>query len=104
MRISEVIEKLGAETLLYCTFNISGDEELLLGDDVKKPMIAKVDGRSTTEMGQVIKLAIDTDHVHLFDKETELSVLEGEGTKAYVPEYELAKNMKAKLEKQVEKE
>ena len=67
-------------------------------------MVAKVDGRSPAEMGQALKLAIDTLHIHLFEKETELSLLEGEGTKAYVPEYELAKNMKAKLEQQVEKE
>ncbi len=98
------LERLGAETLLYCTFNISGDEELLLGDDVKKPMIAKVDGRSKTEMGEIVHLAFDVDHIHLFDKETEISMLEGEGTKQYVPEYELAQGMKAKLEKIVEKE
>ncbi len=101
--IVDQLERLGAETLLYCKFENDGDE-LRLGDDAKKPMVAKVDGRSTTEMGQAIKLAIDTDHIHLFDKETELSVLEGEGTKAYVPEYEIAKNMKAQLEQQVEKE
>jgi len=101
--IVDQLERLGAETLLYCKFESDGDE-LRLGDDAKKPMVAKVDGRTTTEMGQAIKLAIDTDHIHLFDKESELSVLEGEGTKAYVPVYEIEKNMKAKLEKQVEKE
>ena len=100
--IVDQLERLGSETLLYCKFESDGDE-LRLGDDAKKPMVAKVDGRSPAEMDQAIKLAINTKHIHLFDKETELSVLEGEGTKAYVPEYELAKNMKAKLEQQVEK-
>jgi len=98
------LERLGAETLLYCKFNIQEEEELRLGDEVKKPMIAKVDGRSITQMGDVVRLAFDVDHIHLFDKETELSILEGEGTKAYVPEYELAQGMKAKLEAIVEKE
>ena len=34
-------------------------------------------------------LGVDMLHTHLFDKETELSILEGEGTKAYVPEVEI---------------
>ena len=52
-------------------------------------MIARVDSRTTTERGQKIELAIDIMHCHLFDKETELTILDGEGTKAYVPEKEL---------------
>ena len=52
-------------------------------------MIAKVDSRSTTEAEQQVALGIDILHTHLFDKETELSILEGEGTKAYVPTVEL---------------
>ena len=48
-------------------------------------MIARVDSRTKTERGQKISLAIDGMHCHLFDKDTELTILEGEGTKAYVP-------------------
>ena len=59
-------------------------------------MIAKVDSRSKTERDQVIDLAIDIMHSHLFDKDTELTILEGEGTKAYVPVVELARQEEAK--------
>ena len=90
----EVVEKLGAETLLYCVFS---KEEAPAEEDGKvkslvdsaTQMIAKVDSRSKTERDQVVELAIDIMHSHLFDKETELTILEGEGTKAYVPVVEL---------------
>ena len=66
-------------------------------------MIAKVDSRSVTETDQRIKLAIDIMHSHLFDKETELSILEGEGTKAYVPVVENERRA-ARAAKQAEEE
>ena len=91
----DVVEKLGAETLLYCVF--SNNEEEKAEDDgrVKSlvdsatQMIARVDSRSKTERDQIIELGIDIMHSHLFDKESELTILEGEGTKAYVPVVEL---------------
>ena len=89
----DVVEKLGAETLLYCTFG--EDEEELEEGQIKSlvnnntQMIARVDSRSTTNANADAELAIDILHSHLFDKETELSILEGEGTKAYVPVVEL---------------
>ncbi|MBQ4098825.1 MAG: sn-glycerol-3-phosphate ABC transporter ATP-binding protein UgpC [Clostridia bacterium] len=91
----EVVEKLGAETLLYCVF--AKEDAPVEEDDGKvkslvdgsTQMIAKVDSRSKTERDQVVELAIDIMHSHLFDKETELTILEGEGTKAYVPVVEL---------------
>ncbi len=89
----DVVEKLGAETLLYCKFdkdedaNADGKVKSVIEDKVQ--LVAKVDSRTTTERGQTIKLGIDIIHSHLFDKETELTILEGEGTKAYVPVVEL---------------
>ena len=90
----EVVEKLGAETLLYCVFAkdeapIEEDGKVKSLVDSATQMIAKVDSRSKTERDQVVELAIDIMHSHLFDKETELTILEGEGTKAYVPVVEL---------------
>ncbi len=89
----EVVEKLGAETLLYCTFD-KGEDDVddgkikSLVDNATK-LIARVDSRTKTEVDQTIKLGVDILHAHLFDKETELSILEGEGTPAYVPTVEL---------------
>ena len=99
----DAVEKLGAETLLYCVFDDGNDEVLEEGQikslvETKTPMIAKVDSRSTTEADQKVVLGIDIMHSHLFDKETELSILEGEGTPAYVPVVELEREAKRKEE------
>lgn len=54
----EVIEMLGSETLLYLfveEFNLT----------------ARVNPRTTARAGDVIKIAFDTNRIHLFDKETE---------------------------------
>jgi multiple sugar transport system ATP-binding protein len=56
----DVTENLGHEMLLYLNSNA--------------PLIARVDGRSNTREGDNVKLAIDMNKVHVFDKETELNV------------------------------
>ena len=76
----DVVEKLGAETLLYCTLNhdekdVGDDGEIKSIADDTTNLIARVDSRSTTERSQVIDLGVDINHVHMFDKETELSLL-----------------------------
>ena len=58
----EVTELMGSETLLY--LNIEGSS-----------FIAKVDPRSTARVGDKIKVAFDMNRIHLFDKETEVSIL-----------------------------
>ena len=58
----EVVELMGSETLLY--LNIEGTT-----------FIAKVDPRSTAKVGDTIKVAFDMNRIHLFDKDTELSIL-----------------------------
>ena len=60
----EVCENLGPEMYLYLTG---------LGKD---NVIARVDGRSTLKEGQNVKLAIDMNKIHIFDKDTELNVFE----------------------------
>ena len=90
----DVVEKLGAETLLYCVFDKKEEEN---PDEIKSlvdgatQLVAKVDSRSTTDRDQKVEIAIDIMHTHLFDKETEFTLLEGEGQKAYVPEVENAR-------------
>jgi multiple sugar transport system ATP-binding protein len=59
----DVTENLGHEMLLY----LSG-----LGSDT---VIGRVDGRSTTRESDNVKLALDMNKVHIFDKESELNVL-----------------------------
>ncbi len=58
----EVTELMGAETYLYLTFEGMN-------------MTARVSPRNTARPGDVIKMAIDVNNIHLFDKETEKVIL-----------------------------
>ncbi|MEZ0537317.1 ABC transporter ATP-binding protein [Caldicellulosiruptoraceae bacterium PP1] len=58
----DVVEMLGSETLLY-----------VVVDGVN--MIARVDPRSKAKEGDTIKLALDVNRIHLFDKETEKAIV-----------------------------
>ena len=71
----DVVEALGPETLLYCKTNARqkiATESVV--DDVSD-LIAKVDNRSVSVAGTKVDIAIDVDHIHLFDKETEVTLL-----------------------------
>lgn len=99
----DVIERLGSETLLYCNLNLSdtsaqeaaaeaqmtkeeaAENELKklamkdvksLNEDTDNIMIARVDPRSNAERGEIVKLAFDAMHIHLFDAETTKTILE----------------------------
>ena len=71
----DVVEALGSETLLYCkTRKEDGDEEKSIAEDVAD-LVAKVDSRSATKRDMIVKVALDLAHCHIFDKETEITVL-----------------------------
>ena len=59
----DVTEMIGAETYIY-----------IVADGIK--MTAKVPSASDVKMDQDIDLKIDTQRIHLFDKETELSIIQ----------------------------
>ena len=59
----EVTEMMGAETYLY--LKICGEN-----------FTARVDPRSTAAVGDTIKIGFDVNKIHLFDKETELTLLD----------------------------
>ena len=58
----EVVEMLGSETLLHMYI-----------DDVS--VTARVNPRTKTRSGDVIKVAIDPARIHLFDKDTEKTII-----------------------------
>ena len=60
----EVTELMGSETYLY--LSTTGKEGNI---------IARVDPRTSSKAGQKIKIAMDTNHLHFFDKETEKTIL-----------------------------
>ena len=60
----DVVEMLGAETYLYVTVNGA------------LPLTCRVDPTtSQSTVGQVVDLAIDTNRIHIFDKDTEQSII-----------------------------
>ncbi len=69
----DVIEKLGAETQLYCDIDYENEKSLV---DNSTQMIAKISNRAVVALNDVIELAFDAHHIHLFDNETEMSILE----------------------------
>ena len=70
----EVIEKLGAETQIYCEFNYNSTESTIIDNDSQA--IAKISNRAVVNLNEVIDLAIDAHHIHVFDADTEASILE----------------------------
>ena len=59
----DVVEMMGAETHLYVT--VEG-----------VPIIARVNPRTTAKVGDTINLIFEGNRIHLFDKETEMSILD----------------------------
>ncbi len=57
----DVTEMVGAETFLY----------LKIADI---PFISRVSQRSTTKAEETVKVAVDVNRIHLFDKDTEISI------------------------------
>ena len=70
----EVIEKLGAETQIYCEVDHEGKQSSIV--DASTQMIAKISSRAVVALNEVIDLAFDANHLHMFDEETEASILE----------------------------
>ena len=74
----DVVEALGAETLLYCSTlkeEVAEEDTFKSIDDEVSNLIARVDSHTVTKPGQRIKLALDVDRCHVFDKETEVTIL-----------------------------
>ena len=71
----DVVEALGPETLIYGKLRTEDGVEDDSIVDVKSGVTAKVGSRSTTKDGDSVKIAVDIIHCHLFDKETEITLL-----------------------------
>ncbi len=70
----EVIEKLGAETQIYCELDHEGKESSVIDNSTQ--MIAKISSRAVVALKDVVELAFDANHIHIFDSATEASMLE----------------------------
>ena len=70
----EVIEELGDETQIYCELDHEGKESSVIDNSTQ--MIAKISSRAVVALKDVVELAFDAHHIHMFDGETEASLLE----------------------------
>ena len=55
-------------------------------------MVAKIDSRSLVNRGEVVELALDARHIHLFDGATEMSILARDEGYEITPENEASSN------------
>lgn len=86
----EIVEKLGAETLVCCKLDYREGEksESIVGG--VSNMVARIDSRSNVARGEIAEFALDARHIHLFDTDTELSLLERDEGYEKTPENEAA--------------
>ncbi len=66
----KIVETLGSECLVY--MQLDNDNENFI---TNKEFVMKVQGRCSFMNGDVIKIALNNEHIHLFDNNTENSVL-----------------------------
>ena len=64
-----MIETLGSETLIYLDFG--GGETIVDSDN----FIVKIQGRVPYAVGDTVRIGFNTDKIHLFERETEESIL-----------------------------
>ena len=91
----EVVEKLGAETQIYCKLDYKEGETVESATDSiadSSYMVAKIDSRSLVNRGEVVELALDARHIHLFDGATEMSILARDEGYEVTPENESSSN------------
>ncbi|MBR5192554.1 MAG: sn-glycerol-3-phosphate ABC transporter ATP-binding protein UgpC [Clostridia bacterium] len=105
----DVVEALGAETLLYCKTSSEYTKEVgensSIDEDVSN-LIAKVDSHTTSKIGEFIDMGINIMHTHMFDASTEVTLLaRDEAEKAFIEELQAKREVEeaekaAKLEAQ----
>ena len=66
-----IMEALGSESIIYCELDPENDNKT----DSNTRLTLKVDPRASYQLDQAIKVAFDPMRIHLFDKETELSIM-----------------------------
>ncbi len=67
-----IVEDLGSESIVFCELDPEADGTL---SETKTRMTLKVDPRTKVYKGDKIKVAFDASRIHLFDKETEVTIL-----------------------------
>lgn len=80
----EVIEQLGAEKQIYCDVDFNSDKNTIV--DSQSQMVAKISSRADVKLGEIIDVALDAKHIHLFDGYAEYTLLERDEHYDDIPE------------------
>ena len=67
-----IVEALGSESIVYCELDPETDKSI---SDSTTRLVLKVDPRISMSIDQPIKVALDPTRIHLFDNETEMSIM-----------------------------
>ena len=70
----EVLEKLGSETQIYCELDYADKESSVVDNSTQ--IVGKISNRAIVSLHDVIDIAFDAHHIHMFDAETEATLLE----------------------------
>ena len=70
----EVLEKLGSETQIYCELDYTDKESSVVDNSTQ--IVGKISNRAVVALHDVIDIAFDAHHIHMFDAETEATLLE----------------------------
>ncbi len=80
----DVIEKLGAEMQIYCDLDYMSEKTTIV--DAAAQMVAKISSRASVKLDEIVDLAFDARHIHLFDGYTEATMLERDEHYDVIPE------------------
>jgi ABC-type sugar transport systems, ATPase components len=69
----QVTEELGSETNVFGDLKLNNKEEYI--SDTSTTVIARSDPAFPVQSDEIVKFAIDPDHIQLFDKDTEISII-----------------------------
>ena len=70
----DVVENLGNELLVYLTSENSGGRVVSSENGAGKALQARLNPRSRVNTGGTVSLQVDTEHIHLFDADTEQAI------------------------------
>ncbi len=68
------LEELGSETILYGSLDLTRKDSVVSEDKTENSLVAKLPAKSRVQIDSIVKIKFDEDAIHLFDKQTEISL------------------------------
>lgn len=80
--VVQLIENLGSESNLFVDLDYKGNDDNISESETN--ITVRVEGESKVKPGETVKFAVNADEIHLFDKDSEVTI------KPRIPEYNKA--------------